>query len=200
MGSCTTKEEIVPHQDKRNKSPSPLAIASSLPVYNMHSTKLLNLREKLMNTVHHLDHLHEKADTEAKTLIRKHKGNPTMFTLKKMSVFASLSQEAKNQIAVLENALLRKNISKNEVLKIQTDTEILLIRIDEIIKLETCLKEGEEAKLREDKFRFIFKQREIHDEHIFPTFAKYEAEALEITLTTSSTFTRSQTSSRESIE
>jgi len=201
MGSCMAKPKVVPRTERMKTS---VDLAPRYSAQNIDVGKLVALREKFLVMTDLLDRLHQKAEDQAKMLIKKHRGNKGLFTLKKVKLYEMLLQDVQAQTKLLENSIIGKGVAHSEVQKIEADAQALLFELDEVTRLEEPMRPGETLKDREVRFKQAFKVREIENELIFAAFAKYEAEANDITLTTSGTFTRSdvktQPSSQDSLD
>jgi len=191
-----TKSKIVPQID-RIKSAAP-EISRARSTQNIDVAKLVDLREKLLVMVEILDQLHQNCEEKAKSLIKKHRGHKCLFALKKLKLYEMLLQDIEKQTNLLENSIIGRNMTYGDVKNTECDSEALLSELDEVTRLEEPLRQGETFKDRETKLKQIFKVREIEDVLVFPLFAQYEAEANDITLTTSGTFTRSEVKTQPS--
>jgi len=118
-----------------------------------------------------------------------------MFALKRLRLYSNFLNDIQNQVELLEKGIMGRDVTSDEIKKTLRSTETLIANLDELSSVEGPLKAGEELKQREEKFKALFKKHHIQNTDIYSAFAKYEAEALEISLTTSCEFKRSDITS-----
>jgi len=196
MGLCPAKPTFPPKSSiKRNKatefSQGPFGQTSKVPI-------LVNLREVLLVQANTLEFLQQKLEDQTKGLMKKFRRDKSIFLLKKMRLYKNLSEDIQVEIERLENAILGKGVTTDDIQRIIKDAQELVNDLEEIIQLENPAKNKEDRKKIKASFNIMFKRHHIKDTDVYQSFAQIEAEVNEITLTTSSTFKKSDYSTQPS--
>jgi len=139
-----------------------------------------------------LEKLQEKADSKASQFIKKHRMRRCMFTLKKIRLFSNFTQELQKQTDLLEKVIIGNGFTTKEIKKITKEAEGLIADIEHVVKLEAPLKENETMMDRDEQYKILFKKHQIHNTDVHHAFAVCESKNNDITLTTSSTFKKSE--------
>lgn len=190
MGICMTKLHLTKDRKKQAKGlsvempESPLTCMLDIP-------RFAELKEKMVLALDDLEEVQQNIENQAKSYMRNYKRGKSIFALKRLQLFTKFAADVQIQIQRLDQVIIEQGMSLTDKKKVFTEAQTLLVNVNQALQLEMPLNEGEDIKLREAKFKCLFKKYNIHIPDIYPLFAKYEAEVNDITLTTSFVFQKS---------
>jgi len=191
MGICSNKPKNSEIDYKKNRKSSVNELYGVQSTTAIDVSKLVDYRENLLSASETLTRLGTKVEGQAKKYIKNFKRGRGIFALKRLRLYNNFNQDVHSHLETLEKAILGQGVTATEIPRIQKDIDTLLMSVEEFARLEGPLKDGEQIKDREERFKFLFKRHHIQTSDIFSIFAEIEAEANEITLTTSTTFKKS---------
>lgn len=190
MGSCVTKSDV---QANAVHPPRSYSSHASQPK-NQPSPgvrRLLNCQRKLQPMHTALLQLQNAMEEQARQFIKLHKRGKGIAALKRFRLYSNMAQDIQRQLVEIENVLMENRVTSQMAQKIGSKTDILSVDFNDAVKIIGPLNPGETVKQRETKAIQAFFKHHIQNADVYHSFALLEAEVNGITMTTSTTFQKS---------
>jgi len=178
MGNCLKGDEI--QQPVRQKNPNPYQ-TNTVSEQDKTILKLKAYRDKLLSQKRALYQNADKAQNEAKVLIKQGKKDRALFALKRKKLYDNMVTDIENQYTIIEKTVIdvEGKIQLSEYTNVLKDTNDLIKSLDTATKLEELQQIGEDIRQREvetREFNKLFEEHHVNDSEVNDLFKQFEAE------------------------
>jgi len=179
MGNCLKGDSV--QQPVRSKNANTSQATYQVSDQDKTILKLKAFRDKLLSQKRALYQNSDKAQNEAKTLIKQGKKDRALFALKRKKLYDNMVTDIENQYTIVEKTVIdvEGKIQLAEATNVLKETNDLLKQLDTAVKLEELQQIGEDVRQREmetREFNKLFEEHNVNDSEINDLFRQFEAE------------------------